>query len=112
MGIKVLSAPGAHSGTRPAVVEAVVKGLLASGFPAQRIIIWDKELADLRRAGFVALAGRYGIRVMGSAEESYDDKVFYESAVIGKLVWGDLEFEAKMPRQVENRSFPSWLPTK
>ena len=34
VGLKVVSGPGHTSGTRPAVVEAVVAGLLAAGVPA------------------------------------------------------------------------------
>src|SRR5688572_378931 len=43
VGIKVYSAPGPNSGTRPEVAAAVVEGLLAAGVPAQRIIVWDKH---------------------------------------------------------------------
>lgn len=110
VGIKVFSSPGARSGTRPFVVEAVVKGLLAAGISPQHIIIWDKELADLRRAGYVTLAGRYGVRAMGSLDEGYDDKVFYESSVIGKLVWGDFEFGSK-DEKAGRKSFVSKLLT-
>jgi hypothetical protein len=66
VGLKVFSAPGPNSGTRPAVVEAVVEGLLAAGLPPQHIIVWDRQLSDLRLAGFFDLADRYGIRVASS----------------------------------------------
>ena len=52
VGIKVFSEPGMLSGTRPAVVAAVIEGLLAAGVPPQHIIIWDKHAYDLRDAGF------------------------------------------------------------
>jgi hypothetical protein len=48
VGLKVYAEPGPSSGTRPAVVEAMIEGLLASGLPASNIIIWDKRLFDLR----------------------------------------------------------------
>lgn len=92
IGIKVYSAPGANSGTRPAVAAAVVEGLLAAGIRARQIIVWDKHRGDLRRAGYFELVERYGIRVEGSAEFGYDEKTFYETPFIGHLVWGDLEF--------------------
>ena len=95
VGIKVFSAPGPTSGTRPAVVEAVVKGLLAAGQPPKQIVVWDKHLSDLRQAGFFELAERYGVRVAGAAEAGYDEKTFYETALLGQLVWGDLEFGQK-----------------
>src|SRR5688500_11957613 len=77
VGIKVYSAPGANSGTRPEVTAAVVEGLLAAGVPPQRIIVWDKHRGDLRRAGYFELAERHGVRVEGSAQFGYDEKTFY-----------------------------------
>ena len=95
VGIKVLSAPGKTSGTRPAVAAAVIKTLLEAGFAPGQIVIWDKHLADLRPAGFVELAERFGIGAAGSADEGYDEHAFYEAPLIGKLVWGDFEFGRK-----------------
>ena len=108
VGIKVFSVPGPNSGTRPAVVAAVVEGLLAAGLPPKQIIIWDKQTVDLRLAGFFDLAEQYGIRVEGSAQCGYDDQVFYEAAILGNLVWGDLEFGQK-GKGVGRKSFVSKL---
>jgi hypothetical protein len=58
VGIKVLSAPGPLSGTRPAVVEALVTSLLASGHPASQVILWDKQMVTLRQAGGAGRATR------------------------------------------------------
>ena len=97
VGIKVFSAPGALSGTRPAVVAAIVRGLIAAGLPPAQIIIWDKRAADLRAAGFFEFTGRFGVRVAGAAEAGYEPTNFYlpESPVVGSLVWGDSEFGTK-----------------
>ena len=94
IGIKVFSKPGMLTGTRPAVVAAVICGLLAAGVPATNIIIWDKHAYDLRFAGFFDLAAQLGGRAAGGAETGYDPANFYrpDTAVIGNLVWGDLEF--------------------
>jgi hypothetical protein len=93
VGLKVYSGPGANSGTRPAVVEAVVQGLLQAGLPSSNIVIWDKHLFDLRPAGYAALADRYHIRLAGSADAGYDEKVSYPNSILGTLVAGDLEFD-------------------
>jgi hypothetical protein len=95
VGIKVFSAPGPNSGTRPAVAAAVVEGLLAAGLPPKHIIVWDRETVDLRLAGYFDLAERYGIRVAGSAQAGWDDKHFYETEILGNLVYGDHEFGVK-----------------
>jgi hypothetical protein len=111
VGIKVFSEPGPNSGTRPAVVAGVIKGLLAAGVPPGHIIVWDKRQADLRLAGFFRLASRFGVRVVGSAEAGYDEKHFYETPLLGNLVWGDFEF-GKKGAGVARRSFVSKLVTK
>ena len=93
VGIKVLSSPGPLSGTRPAVAEAVLTSMLEVGHPPGQVILWDRQMASLRQAGFVALAERHGVRVAASAEAGYDTNEFYASALLGQLVHGDLEFE-------------------
>jgi hypothetical protein len=109
VGLKVYSAPGA-SGTRIAVVEAVVNGLLEAGLPAKQIVIWDRRLSDLRQAGFFDLAERHGVRVSGAIEAGYDEKQFYETALLGKLVFGDNEF-GKTGDAIGRRSYVTKLLT-
>jgi hypothetical protein len=111
IGLKVFSAPGGTSGTRPVVVAAVVKGLLAAGVPARQIVIWDKHLWDLRLAGFGELATRFGVQLAGSADEGYDPNVYYDNPLLGKLVWGDYEF-GKKPDNAGRRSYVSKLITQ
>ena len=97
IGIKVFSTAGMLSGTRPAVVAAVIHGLLDAGVPPQHIIIWDKHEDNLRAAGFFKLGAQLGVRVSGSVETGYDPTNFYQpdTALIGNLVYGDLEFGKK-----------------
>jgi uncharacterized protein (DUF362 family) len=92
IGIKVFSTPGPHSGTRPAVVGAVVEELLAAGMRGTNIVIWDKHLFDLRISGFDELARKYHVRLAGAVEAGFDANVFYDKELLGNLVWGDLEF--------------------
>jgi uncharacterized protein (DUF362 family) len=111
IGIKVVSGPGATTGTRPAVVAAVVEGLITAGIQPGKILIWDRNSSDLHRAGFFGLAQRYGVRVVGSADEGYDESVFYDSPLLGRLVWGDHEF-GRRGEEVGRRSFLSSLVTR
>ncbi len=92
VGLKVYSAPGPTCGTRPAVAEAVVEGLLTAGLPPRNIVVWDRLSTDLRDAGFFDLARRHGIRVEGAADAGYDPGTFYENSLLGGLRWGDSEF--------------------
>jgi hypothetical protein len=93
VGIKVYSHPGANSGTRPAVVAAVIEGLLKAGLAPSHIIVWDKKLLDLRLAGFDDLARRYQVRLAGAADSGFDENVFYDNSIMGTLVAGDLDFD-------------------
>lgn len=97
IGIKVYANAGAISGTRPAVVAGIIHGLIAAGIPPNNIIIWDKYMDDLRNAGFLRLANELGVRAAGSFESGYDENSFYnpDTAIVGQLVWGDLEFGKK-----------------
>lgn len=111
VGIKVFSRPGATSGTRPTVAEAVARGLIEAGLPPRQIVLWDLHLADLRLAGFVAMAEKLGVRVAGSAEAGWDEAVAYETPLLGQLVYGDLEFGKAGPG-VGRRSYASRLLTR
>lgn len=111
IGIKVYSAPGAACGTRPTVVAAVVQTLLSSGIPSERIWIWDRRLAHLKAAGFVDVAERFGVRVAGSTETGFDEKVSYDTSVVGRLVWGDLEF-GRPADGISRKSYVSKLLTQ
>jgi len=110
VGIKVCAEPGEISGTRPAIVAAVIHGLLAAGVAADHIIIWDRHADDLRAAGFSRLAAQLGVRAAGAADAGYDPTNFYnpDTAIIGALVWGDFEF-GKKGEGVGRKSFVSEL---
>lgn len=95
IGLKVYSKPGENSGTRPAVVSAVIHELIAAGVPARQIVIWDREAEDLREAGFFDLGQELGVRVAAAARAGWDPTNYYETPLIGTLVFGDLEFERK-----------------
>ena len=97
VGIKVMSAAGEISGTRPAVVAAVVDGLVEAGVPRSHIVIWDKRADQLRAAGYFKLASLLNVRAEGAMDSGYERTNFYlpDSAVVGQLVYGDLEFGQK-----------------
>ena len=111
VGIKVYCSPGPTSGTRRPVVAAVIEGLLAAGLPPRQIVVWDKREVDLRLANYFELADRYEVRVAASAEAGWDERTFYDAALIGNLVWGDLEFGRK-GEGVGRKSYVSRLVTR
>jgi len=95
IGLKVHSAPGETSGTRPSVVAAFIETLLDAGVPPAKIVIWDRRSVELRLAGFYELAARYGVAITSALDEGYDLSRAYEAPLVGKPVYGDLEFGKK-----------------
>jgi hypothetical protein len=95
VGIKVHSAPGRTSGTRPAVVAELIESMLRAGVSANQIVLWDRRSIDLRLAGYYDLAQKYKVGIVGASDAGYDRNVFYETPLVGKLVYGDLEFGKK-----------------
>ena len=91
VGVKVHSSPGSASGTRPAVVSAILRGLINAGHPKDRIVLWDRRVSDLRSAGFDDLASSLGVRLAGAVDADYDPENPYENSVLGQHVFGDLE---------------------
>ena len=108
VGIKVFSAPGPTSGTRLDVVAGVLQSMLSAGLKKEHILVWDKHASNLRRSGFFDLAERFGVHVEGAADAGYDENVFYESPLLGKPVWGDLEFGRSGP-EIGRKSYVSKL---
>jgi hypothetical protein len=52
-------------------------------------------MADLRAAGFDALAEQLGVGLASSVDRGFDEKIAYENSVLGNLLFGDLEFGRK-----------------
>ena len=55
--------------TQPAVVDAVVRGLLSADVPAENIIIWDRFDVELSGAGFTLNKSGAGVRCYGTDAE-------------------------------------------
>ena len=94
VGIKVCANGAPLFSSHPAVVNAIASGLATAGVPAQNIVVWDREERLLKAAGF--RSKNTGYRLMWS-EGNYDPKAVITSAVLGKLIYGDLLFTAKAP---------------
>jgi hypothetical protein len=110
IGIKVFSAPGTISGTRPALVQAVVQGLQQAGFGPRQIVLWDRHEADLKYAGYYRLAQELGIQIEAADTVGYEDEAFYDKPFIGNLVYGDHEF-GKKGDKIGRKSFVTRLLT-
>ena len=87
VGLKINTRLGTLSGTRPAVVEAVVQGLIRADIPEKNIVIWDRELKDLTRAGYIPIAQRFGVQLAGARDSGYSS---WDTYTVPALHW-DLE---------------------
>lgn len=108
IGLKVYSKPGPNSGTRPALVAGVAKALIQAGVPTHHIIIWDRDESDLREADFFKLANELNVQCLAANKAGWDETNYYDSPLLGSLIYGDLEFEKK-GEGVGRKSFVSRL---
>jgi hypothetical protein len=94
IGIKVASAGGRYFSSRVSVVEAILDGLETAGFPRREVIVWDRDVASLRRAGFDPKM--LGCQVRGIEPiRGYDREATIAGPVLGRLIWGDVLFSEK-----------------
>jgi uncharacterized protein (DUF362 family) len=108
IGIKISAAGGELFTTHHDVVNAIVDGLVAAGHPRGGIIVWDRSLGGIKEAGYRPGVDGYQLKAI-APHDGYDPKAILSAPVIGKLVWGDLDFqsyEGKMPllSETENTS--------
>lgn len=92
VGIKVCATGGRYFASHRGVVEAIVAGLGEAGIPAERVIVWDRDAADLRDAGFVTRNGGYQVRSIAPVT-GYDRGAQITAPTLGKLIWGDALFQ-------------------
>jgi Domain of unknown function (DUF362) len=91
VGIKVATEGGRYFSTHHGVVEAIVAGLEAAGIPREKVIVWDRESANLEAAGFIERKHGYQVRAI-DPPRGFDPKATVVAPMFGKLIWGDLLF--------------------
>jgi uncharacterized protein (DUF362 family) len=96
VGLKISTQAGSAHATHRAVVEALVAGLESAGVPRTNIWVFDRDPHKLRAAGY---EGTNEVAVIG--DTGWDADRFYESRLVGKLIWGDLLFGTE---QISTRS--------
>ena len=99
IGIKICAAGGELFTTHHDVVNAIVDGLVAAGHARGSISVWDRSLGGIKDAGYRPGADGYQMRAI-APREGYDPKAILSMPLLGKLIWGDLEYKSdkgKMP---------------
>lgn len=105
VGIKVSTAGAPYCVSHCGVVEAIVAGLELAGVPRKQIVVWDRDLENLRMAGFDGRSG-YTVRAI-DPPRGYDREATFTAPVLGKLIWGDLLFREKVRRTDGRRASES-----
>ena len=94
VGIKITTMGGPLLSTHRAIVQAICDGLQEAGVPPAHIIVWDKDAADMREAGYFPVPGtdsHVGIASIFPGT-GYDPDAIYNNGILGTLIWGDSEF--------------------
>src|SRR5256714_5772649 len=99
IGIKICAAGGELFTTHHDVVNAIVDGLVAAGHPRSSIIVWDRSLGGIKDAGYQPGNDGYQLRAI-APREGYDPKAVFSGPLLGKLVWGDLEYRGSLGKTV------------
>ncbi|MGZ5025074.1 MAG: DUF362 domain-containing protein [Chthoniobacterales bacterium] len=98
VGIKISAAGGELFATHRDVVDAIVNGLVAAGHSRKDIIVWDRQLEGIKKAGYQPGAEGYQLLSI-PPRDGYDPKAVFTAPAMGKLIWGDLDY---VPQRGEN----------
>lgn len=94
IGIKVAASGGRYFGSHRGIVEAILSGLEQAGIPRSKVVIWDRDMDDLRAAGYVKTKGSYDVASVPPIT-GYDRTATFSAPILGKLIWGDASFAEK-----------------
>ena len=98
IGIKISAAGGELFTTHHDVVTAIVDGLVAAGHPRSSIVVWDRSLEGIKGAGYKKADG-FQLKAI-APRDGYDLKATLTAPLLGKLVWGDVDYISDGGRSV------------
>ena len=91
VGIKISAAGGQLFTTHHDIVTAIVDGLVAAGHPRSSIIVWDRSLEGSKGAGYKSSSDGFQMKSI-APRDGYDLKATLTAPLLGKLVWGDVDY--------------------
>jgi uncharacterized protein (DUF362 family) len=98
VGIKISAAGGELFTTHHDIVAAIADGLVAAGHPRSSIIVWDRSIDGTKGAGYKKSDG-FELKSI-APRTGYNLKATLTAPLLGKLVWGDLEYEPEAGKSV------------
>src|SRR5690349_7802374 len=99
VGIKISAAGGELFTTHHDVVTAIVDGLVEAGHSRGGIIVWDRSLEGTKGAGYKPNSDGFQLRSI-TPRDGYDLKATLTAPLLGKLVWGDVEYVSDKGKSV------------
>jgi uncharacterized protein (DUF362 family) len=99
IGIKISAAGGELFTTHHEVVNAIVDGLVAAGHSRNSIIVWDRSLGGIKEAGYRPGSDGYQLKAI-APRDGYDPNAIFSGPLLGKLIWGDLDYRAEPGKTV------------
>ena len=99
VGIKISAAGGELFTTHHEVVDAIIDGLVAAGHSRNNIIVWDRSLGGIKEAGYRVGSDRYQLKAI-APRAGYDAKAVFSAPLLGKLVWGDVDYQSDLGKTV------------
>jgi hypothetical protein len=99
VGIKITTIGGPLFSTHHPLVDEIIRGLIAAGVAPGHIIIWDKFEDEMISANWALHdGGPNQAKIMSIIPGAgFDPQLFYVNEVLGKLIWGDSQFQGKRP---------------
>jgi uncharacterized protein (DUF362 family) len=98
VGIKISAAGGELFTTHHDLVSAIVDGLVAAGHPRSSIVVWDRSLEGTKGAGYKKGDG-FELKSI-PPRIGYDPKATLSAPLLGKLVWGDVDYISDKGRSI------------
>jgi hypothetical protein len=95
VGIKISTLGAPLLVTHRAVVDALAAGLADVGVAPANIIVFDRDPRKMRDGDWTPspVSATQPYRVVSIiGDTGWDPKAIYESKLVGKLIWGDLDF--------------------
>jgi hypothetical protein len=108
VGIKIYTLSGPLLTSHLDLIEEIINGLSAAGVPKSHIIIFDEYSTSMTEAGYPPEIRKDGVIIEATVPKvGYDPEVQVDEPMTGKLIWGDLEFNDKIPEKEDQLSTKS-----
>jgi hypothetical protein len=90
----------------------VVRSLMDAGIPTRQIVIWDRSLEELKKAGYARMAKALGVRLAGGRDAGFESHPNFDVTLTHPLQPGDRFFGKPEDARLKRLSHLSKLLTR